>query len=283
MTVYGELPDTYPVCIYDLWSIDKDAYIKANIPGRKLVPATEVKEGDLFEGLGQYGIYHGSWKPLPDYAWVEIAHTAFPTELKGYWIFRARGTGIWYNIGKTKVFPTPADPKETHQAAINFLKENCSVQISRAPPWPQVESDVFGLCAREKGLDSIQFEPQAGQKPVGTFGLTGAMEMVLVNIDGKYNCGVEDSQKTPLREGWMASHQCDCENYAMSDSCGLMSRAPFPLNITGTTPPLCKEQEGHPGKSCDPSTCQQTKCRASMHSVAGGWEPGSNHVENVIV
>merc|ERR1719183_928521 len=161
-------------------------------------------------------IYHGSWKPLRDNTWVEITHTAYPTELSGYWVWRSRGSGIWYNIGKTKVFPTPADPKLTHHEAIQFLTNNCSKKPSSS--WPQQESDIFGFCAREKGYDTLQFEPAAGQEPVGSFGMPGLTEMVLVNIDGKYNCGVEDASKTPLRAGWMASRQCGCTNYEFSDT-----------------------------------------------------------------
>jgi len=263
LSVYGELPSTYPVCIYDLWSINKDAYKEANITGHTLVSSTEVKEGDLFEGGGTgYMIYHGSYKPLPDNTWFEVTHTTFPTELKGSWMWRQRGSGIWYNTGKTKVFPTPEDPTQTHKEAIDFLKENCSITPSWE--WPQLESDIFGLCAREKGYDTIQFEPATGQKPMGTFGLTGLTEVVLVNIDGKYSCGVEDASKTPYREGWMASRQCNCQNVEIADSCGLMPRAPFPFSIIGTSPPLCKLQGEHfwsRWRSCDPMTCKPTTCR----------------------
>merc|ERR1712039_196302 len=199
----------------------------------------------------------GSWKPLADNTWVEIAHTAYPTELKGFWVWRTRGTGVWYNIGRTKVFPTPADPSKTHAEAIAFLTKNCSVTPSIR--WPLQESDIFGSCAREKGFDSIQFEPQQGQKPLGTFGLPGLTEIVLVNIDGHDSCGVDDASKTPLREGWMASKQCDCENAVISDSCGLMPKAPNPLTAT----PLCKLQEGafwNRWKPCDPTPCKPTSC-----------------------
>mmetsp|Transcript_114159 Transcript_114159/g.179721 ORF Transcript_114159/g.179721 Transcript_114159/m.179721 type:complete len:351 (-) Transcript_114159:126-1178(-) len=268
--VYGGLPNKFPVCIYDFWGLDKDAYVKANITGHKLVSVTEVQEGDLFElSSSSLFIYHGTYKPLPDNTWVEIAHTAFPTELSGFWVWRQRGSGIWYNIGKTKVFPTPADPSQTHKEAIAFLTQNCSKTPSWQ--WPQQESDIFGFCAREKGYDSIQFEPQAGQKKLGTFGLTGQIEMVLVNVDGKYNCGVEDASHTPLRAGWMASETCSCENYEFSDTCGLMARAPFPMSILGTSPPLCEAQSGHfwnRWKACNPATCKQTACKFKKDNIA---------------
>jgi hypothetical protein len=270
MDVYGEIPSKYPICIHDLWTIDPGAYHKANITGHKVVPTQDVQEGDLFQGtsLG-YGIYHETWKPLPDNTWTEIAHVALPTELLSYWVWRTRGSGIWYNVGKTKVFPTPADPSKTHAEAIAWLTSNCSKTPSAG--WPQQESDIFGFCAREKGYDSLQFEPMAGEKPLGTFGQPGMTEIVMVNIDGKYNCGVEDASKTPLREGWMAARQCDCENYEYADSCGLMPRAPFPMSVFGSSPPLCKTQEGPPfwnrWKACDPTTCKPTKCGPQKRPV----------------
>jgi len=268
--VYGELPSKYPLCIYDFWFLDTKAYTQANITGPAVKTGSDLKEGDLYLSGANLGIYHGKWAPLPDNAWVEIAHVAFPTEVKGYWVWRTRGTGVWYNIGKTKVFPQPADPMQTHRAAIEFLKANCSVAIS--PLWPLQEQEIFGLCAREKGYNSIQFEPQEGQVPLGSFGFTGLTEIVLVDIDGKYNCGVPDQTKTPLREGWAASRQCECTNFETDDSCGLMPRAPFPLWIMGSSP-ICKLQEGpwfwDRFKKCNPNTCKATTCARRSAAPAG--------------
>jgi len=262
MNSYGELPRKFPVCTFDLHMLDAKAYIKANITGHKLTPQNELKVGDLFMQLDGYMIYHREWKALPPDTWTEIAHTAYPTELVGYWVWRTRGSGIWYNTGKTKVFPTPSNPAQIHMEAIQFLTDGCSLKPTAK--WPRSESDIFGTCAREKGLDTLQFEPQEGANFTGTFGLAGLTEMVLVNIDGMYNCGVKDASKTPFRAGWLASRQCGCTNYETSDSCGLMPRASFPSSITGTDPPLCKRQAGPPfwnrWKACDPSTCKQTRC-----------------------
>merc|ERR1712137_39254 len=100
-------------------------------------------------------------------------------------------------------------------------------------------------------------------QPMGTFGKTGLTEILLVNIDGRYNCGVQDASKTLFHEGWTASRQCECENYKIADSCGLPMPRPFLL--FGTHPRLCKKQEGPPfwnrWKVCDASTCKATRCR----------------------
>lgn len=270
--VYGGLPEVYPVCIYDMWNLNKEAYEQANISGRTVVTPTPgcvdcLKEGDLFETPQGYGIYHGSWKPLPPNTWFEVAHVALPTELEGFWVWRTRGSGVWYNTGNTMVFPQPSNPMKTHADAIKFLKQNCSVKVS--PYWPRQESDIFGACAREKGIDTIQFEPTAGQVPLGSFGQAGFTETLIVNMDGKFNCGVEDASKTPLREGWLAKQQCDCINYDIPESCGLMPRPPPGMSLL-EDPPLCKLREKKvpfwkSKPKCDPSSCKATRCRAHQN------------------
>ena len=274
--VYGDLPTQYPVCTYDFWQLDQTAYTAAGLdkaPGHK-VPVTspeDLKEGDLIgpaawsaqshfansrsrkpfpNVIPQLGIYHATWKPVPNNTWVEVAHAAVPTELMGSWQWRQRGSGIWFNAGRTLVFPTPKSATLIHHAAIKFLTENCSKSISKN--WPEKESDIFGLCAREKGYDSIQFEPTTGVSPIGTFGLVGFTELVIVNLDGQYACGTEDANKTTLRGGWMASQQCTCRNEPTPEHCGLEDcpkTMPF-----GCFPAMCETPP------CAMASCQQTSC-----------------------
>merc|ERR1711879_981205 len=106
-------------------------------------------------GIERLQIYHEVYTPLPANTWAEIEHTSFGSELKGFWGGRFRGTGIWANTGNTIVFPNHNDPALNHAEAISFLTDGCSVPITSH--WPRLESDIFGLCAREKGYDSIQF------------------------------------------------------------------------------------------------------------------------------
>jgi len=257
--VYGEIPEQYPVCIFDFWSINKEAYNAVGLAGSHTFQSNpkDVQVGDLFNGIsGQYMIYHSQWTPVPNNTWVEVQHAVFPTELVGAWVWSVRGAGIFVNTGRTLVFPTPSDPSQTHAAAIAFLRKGCTVEISNK--WPQMESDIFGGCAREKGYDSIQFEPQEGQDPIGTFGLTGLTEMVLVNLDGNKGCGVATPSKTLLRAGWDASHQCNCTNKPIADSCGLMAKPPKPIIFE--QPRLCELREKSIAASCTGATCNYWHC-----------------------
>eukprot|EP01048_Picozoa_sp_COSAG05_P009091 COSAG05_NODE_724_length_7726_cov_2.123771_4_plen_337_part_00 len=260
--VYGSLPTSFPVCVYDLWLINPKAYDAAGLTGsRKLKKGGELKElaeGDFYVGAEGYAIYHGQWKPVPNDTWVEVAHAVFPTEITGAWVWTLRGSGIWYNVGRTKVFPTPSDPSRVHEAAIDWLKEGCSVKISTE--WPLMESQVFGNCAREKGINSIQFSPAVGEQPIGTFGLTGMTEMVLVDVDGDKGCGVANVTATPLRAGWDADERCGCSNAEIAPSCGLMAKPPFPYSLFGENPPLCGLRAHNRSASCNPLACAGWTC-----------------------
>lgn len=120
--------------------IHTDAPVHTHVPP----PATTIAS-----------IYHEAWTPLPNNTWTEIGHLVYPTELDGMWVWRTRGSGVWANVGNTIVFPTPSDPNQIHADAIAFLSDGCSKTPSKL--WPQLESDVFGFCAREKGYGARGF------------------------------------------------------------------------------------------------------------------------------
>ena len=260
--IYGELPNVFPVCVFDLEALDAGAIEvfgvnkTGQLPSPKEQNSTSLKSGDLYPG-GQMGykIFHESWEPAPAHGWVEVTHSVIPTELSGYWAWRERGSGVWYNVGRTVVFPTPADMSQTHRAAIENLTAGCTVPIDYSR-WPQYESDIFGACAREKGYDSIQFEPTMGSHPWGTFGLVGLTELVLVNLAGDKSCGVEEPSKTPLRGGWLANRTCECENTPIAPHCGII----IPQGCTAL-----------PGGVCSPPLCQTEPCMFSEPPCVDTW------------
>ena len=112
-------------------------------------PFTDLQEGDLFTSQSGLQIYHKEWRPAPSNAWVEIMHIAIPTELQGSWIYPLRGTNVWFNVGRTVVFPRDGSLTGSgHDSGKRFLATGCSRPPSNA--WPLQESDAFGFCAREK-------------------------------------------------------------------------------------------------------------------------------------
>ena len=136
-------------------------------PENPYAPPSKLNNGDLFVsttiGYVALGIYHDKWTPLPNNTWwrflwiythtlttledddrpltthssplrIEVTHAVIPTELAGAWAWRQPGSGVWYNTGRTIVFPTPQNMSEVHKVAIEYLKEGCSLQISSY--WP---------------------------------------------------------------------------------------------------------------------------------------------------
>ena len=262
--VYGELPDvsSFPVCMFDAHVINETAFNAAGLAGtRPLVNVTAaLREGDLYPAAapGRLGVYHADWAPLPNNSWTEIGHTVYPTELDGFWAWRARGSGVWANVGRTLVFPTPSDPTQVHAAAIAYISAGCSKQPSTS--WPLLESDIFGFCAREKGIDSVQFKPQEGQIPVGTFGLAGQTEIVFTRLDGDHNCGTAHPSETLLHSGWRASSSCACKNLPIDPLCGLMAFPPPGLPAAAQEPKLCAAQAKNGSMACLGYRCSETTC-----------------------
>jgi len=154
---------TFPLCVYDLWVINKVALQKAeiNLTSNK---TSGFEDGDYIASPGGFNsgnngiIYHSQYKPLPNNTWVEVTHMTFPTELRGMWVFRTRGSGIWANTGNTIVFPTPKNMSKIHADAFAFLTKDCKAYGNGSFLWPRMESVIYGDCAREKGYDSIQFD-----------------------------------------------------------------------------------------------------------------------------
>lgn len=221
-----------------------------------------MKDGALFRGGDppfSLMIYHSSYEPASANTWIEITHRQVPTELKGMWCWRMRGSGVWFNTGNTRTFPG-------HAEAGIFLQTGCSAKVHWA--WPRQESDLYGSCAREKGYESIQFEPQS-LTPLSTWGAPGMTELVITGLDGQNNCGTADGSKTTLRSGWMASQQCDCETLEAPPRCGISTRAPMFPYFGYSDPPLCAAQTGvHFWVPCDPSECKPTACKLPSKIVS---------------
>ena len=94
-SVYGALPEAYPVCVFDQTVLNRTVYdaVGLNGTGRPVVTNTSaLEDGDLFVSplAESYQIFHSAYSPVPNHTWVEIQHSVFPTELEGMWVWRAR-------------------------------------------------------------------------------------------------------------------------------------------------------------------------------------------------
>lgn len=81
----------------------------------------ELREGALFKSLfprwdqpRTLSMYHGSRQPAPANTWIEITHCGEQRRMQGaktqlelstFWMYARRGSGVWYNTGRT-IAPT---------------------------------------------------------------------------------------------------------------------------------------------------------------------------------
>ena len=262
--VYGGLPTEYPFCTFDLWYINASA---AAYPSLGLTPnvsktsrrftvlgfaqllsaASDVsggekeghrwrlftyRDGDYF--LTDFGMwnYHSGLAAAPSNTWIEIQHTRFRGERDAMWFTRARGSGIWYNTGRTISFLS--DPAaRAHEHAYRYFEERgCKIPMPMQPPSgvncsdprqmtsqaraePCLEAfagpeNALGRCAAALGYESVQFVPAPGSV-VETFGHVGWLELLATSLKGNYSCGTpEGGTSAGLRFGWKASEACDC-------------------------------------------------------------------------
>lgn len=230
--VYGEIPSDqshYPICTYDFWVINKTAFDLAGIRDHRPVP-TRIQpffddskfkwtDGELFEKVTSwhcayyagFGIYHSDRPYAGSDTWIEVIHirsgTGTTGENIGMWLSYARGSGIWFNTGKTRMF-------DTHTDAAQKLCGN-----------PSKGDDETALCGRNAGLDSYTYRTSRPTPPswqpqvvstdgtVSTWGMVDLIEIVAPQLSGKYACGNErGGVSAGFRAGWHAVRECDCDN-----------------------------------------------------------------------
>jgi hypothetical protein len=120
--VYGEAPDKFPLSISDSFSMVYDKVADALDVKRPDMagdcPRKDAKKGEHYGTNNKYQLPHTSWIwDPPPYGseekkkWVEVLHQTDPfgDEKHGCWMLRAKGSGIWFNTGKTIAFKEHAD------------------------------------------------------------------------------------------------------------------------------------------------------------------------------
>lgn len=214
--VYGEVPDSgYPICLSDFWVVYPEELERANVTTPQATSqcptdASENSTGDLISanqgsGLslpGTNAIFHPpTFGAIPDNTWVEVIHSAYPADEKfGAWFYYAKGSGIWYNIGKSAAFQDHGGAGEYY--GVTTTDRNLVNEV------------MAELCAAA-GDDTIQFlnhvDPgtcndccQSAKNPV-----SWNIELVACAMTGAYACAAEPGDTT-LKAGWMGKRDCDC-------------------------------------------------------------------------
>jgi len=227
--IYGGVPSWgYPICtgaFMFLWHLSVDAtgvvqqppeksYSIFHQKGKKFNDGTYFSGTSFLEAIDVFAfIYNSNFfgASVPEGYWVEVSHTVFPGDKGAIWYYMAVGSGVWFNVGYTKVYNDHPD------AVWDMLGSDChdEGQDKGGGTPTECEQDFSSLysVANDLGLDSIQ--------------ITGHHDC-LCGLEGqssyKYNrlCPTEIiALKDPdgaakgcswlLRGGWEASSDCDCQ------------------------------------------------------------------------
>uniref|UniRef100_A0A6C0ICY9 Uncharacterized protein n=1 Tax=viral metagenome TaxID=1070528 RepID=A0A6C0ICY9_9ZZZZ len=93
-------------------------------------------------------------KGFPSGSWVEVTHCCCDLNNNGYFFYLAIGSGIWYNVGNTIVFPDHIDAycyfHHVDKQTLNSYEIECL-------NYPQTLDSKNYMAARSAGYDSIQY------------------------------------------------------------------------------------------------------------------------------
>ena len=213
-TVYGGVPqDGYPMCMGDFWMFYNSELRSAGVSdapksvGECPDPKHEGERYDVNNNLSPAGV-SWNWHPPPrkafsDNTWVEVIHTQVTSDEKnGAWFYYAKGSGMWFNLGKTISFPDHAEAYahfHVHNVAANGgpVNEHMCVAAAKAgyDSIQFVSHPYSSKCSKKKGLSSMNYE------------------LVSTKLVGAYTCTSKSGNDPTIAVGWNgANGPCECDN-----------------------------------------------------------------------
>ena len=223
LALYGEVPQSgYPISIADFQLLYSTPLTKAGIvlPSAPACPLTG-RAGELYTTGTTYWrsddvLLFQPWRKyaaLINETWVEVCHqggSAASDEGHGAWFYLCKGSGVWFNLGRTAAFSAaaPAYAQQLHELAyIHFLGPDPSA-------W---SNERMAIKAAELGYTSIQFvgvvDPGACERPGNASAVQPLQtEIVGVRLNGTKVCPEPWTGRSgrAIRAGWQASRACDC-------------------------------------------------------------------------
>lgn len=228
--IYGEIPDSdYPIDLNTFWILYTNILEKYNIllsdqciKDKNCYRICPKDNGDLYSIMSYNDdmkhtiwIYHKPpFKAFSDNSIVEIMHTSGGylgqkiVESSGSWMYYAKGSGIYFNIGKTISFVDHSESVK-HFLDIDIscpLREECVYYFK----------DVFTK-AKNMGYDSIQYLQHYDMRCGNT-----AIEIVDLYGIGAYSCGnkiTDNKTEYNIKSGWKGKNVCICDNHKQSVNC----------------------------------------------------------------
>merc|ERR1719440_2273035 len=229
--------------VYPDWS-SRRRYYPGSGSGYDLAPAcTRYTQNNAYQPAGVSWSWHpphfmeqtAPWGgPTPtgypffgDNEWIEVLHKKDPghDEAKGMWLLYAKGSGIWFNVGKSL---RVADHADAYKSLSNLQVPNLT--LGDVDDRKFSKDELLSKVACANGITSVQFNNRAdrGNYPMCVRKRTypSAIDTVL-NIEilatcftGTYSCGVAgDGSGNPFKAGWH-NKPCHCTNDAEVLNCG---------------------------------------------------------------
>jgi len=136
---------------------------------------------------------------------VEVSHKKDPfgDEHHGMWFVYAKGSGVFFDLGKTKVFDDHSDAYAHFQSGEN--------------------NEQMCLNAASQGYDSVQFIKHHDSTNYPCAKNIGAdymnVEIVAVKLVGTYPCGQSQGTAAALRAGWRGDKACKCDPNNPNTNC----------------------------------------------------------------
>jgi hypothetical protein len=238
-SVYGGLPDTYPLDTSSNWLLYDGALIKAKVVSIPAATSCPRVAQDRYTTNDEYQpplvswIWHSyPYVAMPASSWVEVIHEADPfgDEHYGMWLMYAPGSGIYFNLGVTISFAE-------HQDAYTHFNIAGGQDMNEA----------MSKAAAAAGYDSIQFlahvdhvNYQCDTKNTGRAGFDYmGVEIVAVKLVGTYPCGTASGAPPSIRSGWKASATCKCnpkDQFLNCDGLPSISRPAGRHNVSDPVP-----------------------------------------------
>jgi len=208
-----------PVNTIDFWCYHVDKISKAGVtlPAStgKCPSSTSALTGERYEVNNIYSSNSLTWlwHPLDSatpyngfssHSVVEVSHHAdyFGDENFGMWFVYASGSGVFLDLGVTKIF-------ERHRDGYEFFEATGNEDMCRKAAAAQYDTiqfightdDVNYPCAHQIGAPWLN------------------MEIVAVKLVGKYTCGIERDTPPSLRAGWKGAKECVCDPALPTTNC----------------------------------------------------------------
>lgn len=150
---------------FDYFDLDVLEKAAATVPGKQKTSSDPLEPGDLFTRSrlpGRLFRYRPRHDAVPNNTQVEVLHCLEDGGERvepAYWMYHSRGTGMFYDVGKTIAF-------YDHKALCKWIGPECKEVVDE-----YLHSGFLKL--REQGYDSLQFtnydEPAPGTEQKHNF------------------------------------------------------------------------------------------------------------------